>query len=349
MPSFIQGAYRNPYTVDEFIEEFCSGDFEFEPGAKYTYSNSGYFLLGAIIEKVTGKSYEEALQERICGPLGMKNTGYDHHSMIISKRATGYEKFGTDYENSPYLDMSLPFSAGAMYSTVEDLYLWDQALYTDQLLSQEMRDLMFTSHVKASGGGYGYGWRISKRALKGTKEKLKLIYHGGGINGFSTLIDRLVVSRHLIVLMNNTGGTDLSLMSTAITNILYDKPYDLPKKSIATVLYETLETKGAKAAFDQYKDYKMKFPKKYNFSPTELINLGYNLLLIKNQADDAIEIFKIVTEVHPKNFMGFSVLGQAYRKKGDRLKAIENYAKSLALNPQNNDALKALKELSEED
>jgi CubicO group peptidase (beta-lactamase class C family) len=88
-PGFFENVSRNPYKVDEFVKKYASGDLEFAPGSKFLYDNSGYFLLGAIIEHVTGKPYEQVLKENIFDPVGMKNTGYDHHDTIIAKRATG--------------------------------------------------------------------------------------------------------------------------------------------------------------------------------------------------------------------------------------------------------------------
>lgn len=123
-PDFFAEVSRNAYKVADFVKKFASGELEFEPGSKFAYNNSGYFLLGAIVEKVTGKSYETVLAERICKPLGMTNTGYDNHSPLIQKRANGYEKRSTGYINAPYLDMSLPYAAGSMYSTVGDLFKW---------------------------------------------------------------------------------------------------------------------------------------------------------------------------------------------------------------------------------
>src|SRR5688572_29529175 len=105
-PGFFENVSRNPYKVGEFVKQYASGNFDFEPGSKYSYNNSGYFLLGAIIEQVTGKSYEQVLKENILDPAGMKNTGYDHHNTIIPKRATGYSKTPDGYTNAPYLDMS---------------------------------------------------------------------------------------------------------------------------------------------------------------------------------------------------------------------------------------------------
>ena len=132
-PGFFQNDSRDNYTVADFVKKFASGDLQFEPGSKFAYNNSAYFILGAIIEKVTGKSYADAMKEHIFAPLGMNNSGYDLASPIIPKRATGYQRGGNGYVNAPYLDMWLPYAAGSLYSTVEDLYLWDQALYGDKV------------------------------------------------------------------------------------------------------------------------------------------------------------------------------------------------------------------------
>jgi len=345
IPNFLRDVSRDPYSVDEIIEKFCSGDFEFEPGTKYRYNNSGYFLLGAIIDKVTGRAYEDVLKEKILDPLEMKNTGYDHYETIIPNRAAGYDKTFDGYENAPYLDMMLPYAAGALYSTVEDLYLWDQALYTEKLLSNKMRELLFKSHTDRLGTSYGYGWFISKRFFPKSKETVNIITHGGGINGFNTLIERMVDDKHLIVLFNNTPGVSLSEMSRAITYILYDKPYQLPLVSIAEVIYKTLNEKDLEAAIKQYEELKREHPKEYNFLPTELNRLGYHLLERKKRIKDAIEILKLNVKVHPKYSNGYDSLAEAYMINGEKLLAIKNYAKSLELNPNNRNAVEKLNEL----
>lgn len=127
-PGFLEGpASRMSYTVRDFVEKYCSGDLHFAPGTKFEYSNSGYFLLGAILEQISGESYEQLLQERIFGPLGMKNSGYAHFEKILPHRAAGYERSEAGLRNARYYDMSIPFAAGALYTTVGDLFLWDQA------------------------------------------------------------------------------------------------------------------------------------------------------------------------------------------------------------------------------
>ncbi|UCE07743.1 MAG: serine hydrolase [bacterium] len=342
LPGFFQDVSRDPYGIEEFIKKYCSGDLEFEPGSKYKYNNSGYFLLGAIIEKVTEKTYEQALKQNILDPLNMKNTGYDRHDPILPKRAAGYEKGFDGFINAPYLDMSLPYSAGAMYSTVEDLYLWDQALYTERLLSQKYKEIMFTPFLN----NYAYGWGVRKIALEGSKDSLTTIAHGGGINGFNTLITRLIDDRHLIVLLNNTGGTNLGEMSQGITNILYDKSYDLPKKSIAEVLYKTILENDVEVAIKQYRELKGKQIDSYNFKENELNRLGYQLLRNK-KINDAIEIFKLNVEAYPEAYNTYDSLGEACMKNGDKELAIKNYKKSLELNPDNTNAVKMLKNLEE--
>src|ERR1044072_7355875 len=186
LPGFFEDVSLNPYKVDEFVKKYASGDLQFEPGSKFSYNNSGYFLLGAIIEKVTGKPYEQVLQENILDPTGMKNTGYDHHNTIIPKRASGYTKTPDGYANAPYLDMSIPYAAGSMYSTVEDLYLWDQALYTDKLISAQSKALMYKPFLR----DYAYGWAVTNASFKQNDKPVQVISHDGGINGFTTTIVR---------------------------------------------------------------------------------------------------------------------------------------------------------------
>jgi len=348
LPKFMSEVSRDPYPVDEFIKKYCSGDLEFEPGSKFVYNNSGYFLLGAVIEEVTGKTYEEVLKQRILDPLGMKNTGYDHHNAIIPKRATGYDKTFDGYENSAYLDMSLPYAAGSLYSTVEDLYLWDRALYTEQLLSKKIKDIMFKPHISAMGRSYAYAWAVGKKSFPKSKEKYMSISHGGGINGFNTLIERLVDHKHLIVLFNNTGGARLAEMSREITNILYDKPHNLPKKPISPVLLKTIAEKDVESAIKQYRELKKKHPEDYDFRPRELNTLGNQLLRGMKKVKEAIEIFKLNVEVHPKYANGYDSLAEAYMINGDKELAIKNYAKSLELNPKNTNAVEMLNKIIKE-
>jgi len=341
-PNFFKDKTRDPYTPDEFVEVFADSTLQFTPGEKFSYSNSGYFLLGVLIEKVTGNSYEQVLQENILDPLKMQNTGYDHHSTILKNRASGYEKNGSDYKNANYLDMTIPYAAGSLYATVEDLYLWDQALYTNKLLSKEFMDLLFTKHIPAFGGHYGYGWSVSFEPIGKSKDSVKVIGHGGGINGFNTLISRMPADKNLIVLFNNTGGASLGKMSAAIGGILYNKAYEMPKRSLANTLLDDIKKQGITAALINFK--KNKDSDTYALNEREMNIAGYNLLN-SDMVKEAIEVFKLNVDAYPKSSNVYDSLGEAYMKDGNSELAIVNYNRSVALNPGNQGGIKALKKL----
>ena len=338
-PGFFDNVSRNPYKVTDFVKKYASGELEFEPGTKFRYNNSGYFLLGAIIERVTGKTYEQVLKENILDPLGMKNTGYDHYDTLIPKRAAGYAKTEDGYFNAPYLDMSIPYAAGSMYSTVEDLYLWDQALYTDKLLSAKSKELMYKPFLE----DYAYGWVVTNASFKQNDQPVQIIRHGGGINGFSTEIVRFVNQNSLIVILDNTGQ-NVGRLTDTITKILYNQPYEPPKMSIVSVLEKTIKEKGVEAGIAQYRDLKAKQSAIYDFAEPELNALGYRLLR-SDKGKEAIEIFKLNVEVYPKEFNTYDSLAEAYMTLKQNDLAIANYKKSLELNPKNENAVDMLKRL----
>ena len=154
--------------------KFKDKPLDFEPGAKWSYSNSGYILLALILEKASGVGYAAYLEQNIFGPLGMKDSGHDEWAPVLKNRATGYSGTGDAMVHAPYHDMSIPIGGGDLYSTVEDLLLWDQALYGEKVLSRKSIDRMFTPVLN----NYGYGWSIQ------THNGRKVINHAGGINGF---------------------------------------------------------------------------------------------------------------------------------------------------------------------
>lgn len=340
MPGFFQEVSRNPYSVTDFVKKHASGDLEFEPGSKFAYNNSGYFLLGAIIEKVTGKPYDQVLKENILDPLGMKDTGYDRHDTIIKKRASGYQRGAKGAANAAYLDMSLPYAAGSLYSTVEDLYIWDQALYTDKLISAKSKEVMYKPGLQ----NYAYGWIVTKIPMGENNGTKTVITHGGGINGFNTLITRLADDKHLIVFFSNMSGTRFDEMNRAVTNILYDKPYAAPKKPISEALLQIILEKDVATAIKQYHELKTNQVASYDFRENELNVLGYRLLEMK-RTKEAIEIFKLNVEAYPQAFNTYDSLGEAYMINGDKELAIQNYKKSLELNPNNAGAIEGLKKL----
>ena len=338
-PGFFANVSRNPYKVADFVKQYTSGNLEFEPGTKFSYNNSGYFLLGAIVERITGKTYEQALKEMIFDKVGMKNTGYDHHDTVIPKRATGYAKTPSGYVHAAYLDMSIPYAAGSMYSTVEDLYLWDQALYTDTLLTAQSKELMYKPFMD----DYAYGWIVRNASFKVNDQPVQVIAHGGGINGFTTTIVRYPKEKHLIAILDNTGSPNLNRVAETIAKVLYGQPYDPPKMSIAAVLEKTIGEKGIDAAVAEYRDLKTK-QSAYDFAEPELNTLGYRLMAT-GKLKEAVEVFKLNVEAYPQGFNTYDSLAEAYMNLNERDLAIKNYKKSLELNAKNTSAIEALKKL----
>ena len=181
----------SPLTRD--LERLRKGSLEFAPGEKFNYCNSGYVLLGHIIEKVSDKSYGDFIRDNILEPLKMVNTGYDYNGLILKHRAEGYSLRGDTLITAPFVDMSVPFAAGGLYSTVADLYLWDQALYTEKLITKKSLEMMFTPFKKQ----YGYGWYIDEQF------KRLRISHGGRIEGYTNSIERFPEEKLTVIVMSN--------------------------------------------------------------------------------------------------------------------------------------------------
>ncbi len=342
MPKFFEDVSRNYYAPEDFVKKYCSGDLEFEPGSKFHYNNSGYFLLGAILERVTGKKYDALLEDNILAPLSMKDTGYDLWATILPKRASGYQEDLVGVSNAPYLDMSLPFSAGSMYSTVQDMYKWDQALYTDKLIPAYLKKRIFAPGLE----DYGFGWVIKTIPEKESAAGKTMISHGGGINGFNTIEVRLLEDHDLIVAFNNTPGANLTDLAKDIRDILYDQEPAPPKRSLSHDLGVTVVQKGINAAISQYRGLKSANSPNYTFDEDALNSLG-GRLLDKRRTADAIAIFKLNIEEYPKSSNAYDSLGEAYSKNSQKDLAIENYRKAIELDPKNQNAVEKLKGLEE--
>jgi CubicO group peptidase (beta-lactamase class C family) len=175
---------------------------DFAPGEKFLYDNSGYVLLGMILEKVTGKAYGAWLAETIFTPLGMTHTSYGADAPIIPGRAAGYEGEPGHYRNASYLSMTQPYAAGSLLSTVDDLALWERALFSGTLVKKDLFDRMVTPYRLKSGKPTGYGYGLVIWSFEGHR----VVEHGGGINGFSTELLRLPEDRIVVVVLSNNPG-----------------------------------------------------------------------------------------------------------------------------------------------
>ncbi|MDP4262579.1 MAG: serine hydrolase [Bacteroidota bacterium] len=206
---------------EKMMALFRDKPLDFSPGTGWNYSNSGYCLLGYIIEEVTGKSYEQAVRKYIFTPLRMAHSGFDFTRLESDEKATGYFKLDdTEATTAPVVDSSVSFSAGAIYSTTGDLYLWHRALQQNIVLSKPEQEKAYTP-VKNQ---YGYGWSID------SIEDRRRVSHAGGIPGFTTNIARVPEDDVCVVLLSNASDNTLGEMTQRIFAILYGKGYELPKE-----------------------------------------------------------------------------------------------------------------------
>ncbi len=210
--------YRERMTIDvdhdNIINRVKQEPFHFAPGEKYRYCNSGYYFLGVILEDATDQKYDELLKERIFTPLELSQTYYDRPATIIPHRANGYSNWGGKLRNARYLSMTLPFSAGALASTVEDLVAWQRALVNNKLLSTDSYELMTTTAQLADGkpAAYGLGTFIRKHNGRLT------FGHGGGINGFRSQLVYYPESDYTIVVLANCEQTNPSKLAQQIAD-----------------------------------------------------------------------------------------------------------------------------------
>jgi CubicO group peptidase (beta-lactamase class C family) len=332
------------YTPREIAEKYCSGDLEFEPGTKFKYDNSGYFLLGVIIEAVTKKPYAEVLKEQIFGVVEMKNTGIDTPSVLLKNRATGYEYGFEGYVNTNYINMeSSTFAAGAIYSTVDDLYLWQKALYGGKLLSKENKAIMFTPNLN----NYAYGLYVNKTKPAGMQKEITAVGHPGGINGFSALSIRFVEDEIVVILLDNTRvgkRGNLENISSGIFSILSGLPPDKPQQSLQVAMIEKMQNSTGEELAAFYRRIKNEPKDAYNLAGAEafLNNLGY-FLLEKGRIKDSIVLLKLAVEEYPSSSNTFDTYAEALMKDGKKELAIKNYKRSLELNPKNTNAVERLK------
>jgi CubicO group peptidase (beta-lactamase class C family) len=233
------------YGPQEFAEKFCQPALVARPGTKWAYSNCGYVLLGLILERVSGKSFDDLLHDQILGPLGMNDTGLNRNDLIQLGGATGYTRHaGPRYTPGPYIDQGHCFSAGAMYSTVEDLLLWNHAFSSDKLFSKEIREQIF----KPGMSDWAYGWFVSKIGQGAPGAGNIVAEMRGDMTGnyFAWILRYPAQDAVTIVLRNGYGSTEH--FEQNLQAILFDQPARLPSRSPKDVVAHAWFTTAGWAA-----------------------------------------------------------------------------------------------------
>ena len=223
------------FTPAEMISYFQNQPMRFAPGTRYEYSNSNYFLLGYIIEKITGKTYQQYLEDNLFRPVGMSNSFYGNNTKIIKNRAAGYTKAEKGLENAATISMTQPYAAGAILSTVEDLFKWNQAVQSYKLVKKETLEKAITRYKLANGKeiSYGYGFRF------GFIQESPSIWHGGLINGFMTMAMYLPKEDVYVVVLSNCNCTSPEKLTSKLAAVAIGKPFAYKEITIANSVLQT--------------------------------------------------------------------------------------------------------------
>jgi CubicO group peptidase (beta-lactamase class C family) len=215
--NFLGTLARLDQTPESIMNTVRDKPLDFEPGTKYKYDNTGYVILGYIVEQASGESYPDYLRNHIFRPLGMSHTGYDIDGNILPHRAAGYVKEGSQWRNASFIAMSVPFAGGGLYSDVQDLITWDDALHLSRLLKPMSEKAMFTDH----GDKYGYGVVIDQ-------EKGRVSWHHSGvINGFHGYLVRYPDQHLTVALLSNYQGAPVETIAGLLTDLAFGETVNL--------------------------------------------------------------------------------------------------------------------------
>lgn len=218
MPGY-ESIKKQHISTQELITLFRDKPLQFEPGTSFSYSNSGWVLLGYVLELITGKPYEQVIREQIFAPAGMIHSGYEWEQPLIHGRAMGYADTGAAVLNAEFIDETAMQAAGGLYSTLDDLLAFDRALHNGKLLKAATLAQMT---VSASKEGYGYGWELY------SLHNRKVVAHSGGIPGYVSNLARLVDDDVTVIILSNLGSAAFPQMTEALAAIALGEPYELP-------------------------------------------------------------------------------------------------------------------------
>lgn len=326
----------------DFAKKYCMYDLEFEPGTRWNYNNTAYFLLGLIIEQLNGKSYEASLKELIFDPLHMENSGdiQPDPDRVVPNLATGYIKKAGSFSHMPYWNISTAYAAGSIYSTLGDLLKYDQALYSSSFLSEKAKEAMFTPGLN----NYGCGWELRQLPIGIHSEIKNIQTHEGFLWAWHTRIFRIPEDGYFIVLLSNTGNAPLEKMFTAITDILYQRTPVYPKPALTSAVETKYKTSGIDQAIAYGRSLLQTQKEQWENSENDINAYGYQLMLL-GKAEDAVKVLKWNTELYPESWNVWDSYGEALALAGNTKAAVEAYEHSIKLNPENKAGIDMLKKI----
>ncbi|REH52469.1 CubicO group peptidase (beta-lactamase class C family) [Tenacibaculum gallaicum] len=225
----------------KFIDFFKNEPMDFEPGEQYKYNNSGYFILGYIVEKVSEMSYPKFVEERIFKKLNMNSSYYGSHTKLIKNRATGYQERDGEYLNAQYISLTLPYAAGSIMSNVDDMLRWQTAIRKNILVRKGTIDKAFTNYTLNNGNkiNYGYGWSFNE--ING----VPTIEHGGAIPGYRSMGVYVPSEEVYVIVFSNCGSNSPTNTAIKIAALAIGKPFSKGRNAIALSKEELQKWVGA--------------------------------------------------------------------------------------------------------
>lgn len=336
---FFPNISRQYFSREEYVKLYMDSSLVFEPGTNYYYSSWGYFTLGYIMERVTGKSYAQLMKEDIFDKLGMNDSGSYAHTQVVEHRASGYDYNLGGYTSADFRDQSNTMGTGDLYSTVEDLFKLHLAITNYTLINKELTDGMFTPGIRP--WRYGLGW-FNQNFRYTPTDSVFSNYHLGTTEGFLSFLIRIPSTNSLIVFLCNSAPTHFFGIATNLMKVLYDKPVTL-KQPVHKILETLLATSEGSAAVEQYNKMKMDTAH-YYIDWLAMDQLGNELYNLKRYEDARI-IFENNAGEFPQRDLALFDLAKTYEKLGRKAEAIVYYDKVLLLNPGYEEAKNRLKNL----
>ncbi len=331
---------RQNVTREDYMKLYMDSTLVFEPGKSYYYSSWGYFTLGYIMERVTGKTYSQLMKEDIFDKLDMKDSGSYYHTQIVKKRATGYDYTLGGFTSADFRDQSNTMGTGDLYSTVEDLFKLHIGITNNTLLNKKLTEEMFTPGIRP--WRYGFGW-FNQNFKYTPTDSVFVNYHLGMTEGFLSFLVRIPSTNSLVVFLCNSSPTHFFGIASNLMKVLYNKPVNL-KQPVHKALESVIVKNGAVKAVEEYR--KMKADTAHYYVDWLAMNqLGDQLFALKRYEDARI-IFENNALEFPERDLALLSLAKTYEELGRKEDAIVYYKKVLAVNPGYEEAKNRLKELS---
>ena len=331
---------RQNFTREDYIKIYMDSALSFKPDSGWAYSSWGYFTLGYIMEKVTGKSYSQLMKDDIFSKLQMNNSGSYYHTQIIPNRATGYDYDFGGFTSSDFRDQSNTMGTGDIYSTVEDLFKFHLSITNHTLLNKELIDAML-SPGRLQYNNYGFGW--FNQIFKYTEtDSIKVNFHLGSTNGFISFALRIPATNSFIVFLCNSYPTDFFGITKNLIKVLYHKPVHL-KEPIQKKMETLISQLGVNKAVEQYN--KMKKDTAHYYVDWISMNFMSEQLLTLKRLEDAKVIAENNVIEFPDKALVMVTMGNIYLALNRKEDAIKYYKMTLQLNPDYEEAKSRLREL----